>query len=334
MNLNWITGDPQLAWLLPLSEASSYMSGILSLLSIAAVGVLLLTFAAFSSLRTFAVRLICNLAVCIMLALICYLLTYELANTALCVPLAIGVHLFFLANFSWSLVIGVNFYLMIVRRKTNCDQYERYYHAFAWLLPLLFVVAVGAAGLYGGVSKVTLANNETVFSACYITSESVVFFALTLPGVFVTTANIVLFIFITREIHGSLTADSPADAGAVAVPAPVVGAKRRRKRRAFRVYSSIFFSIGLPWVVGFVAYFFPSTSDFGENPGGVARVAVIIDGLLNLLFNIAVPMQGILLFESYCVNKKVAGKWAAVLGHCVPWFRRFEHLGTAQSSGR
>jgi hypothetical protein len=323
--MNVITGDPSLSWLPTLAVASDYMAGILSLLSIAAIGVLLVTFAAFATLRTFAVKLISYLSVSIGLALICFLLTFELADTPLCIPLAIGVHASFLANFTWSLVIGVNFYLMIVRRKPNCERFERYYHAFAWLTPIVFVIGVGAAGLYGGIGRVLLVTGEQRFTACYITSETATFFALTLPGVIVVTVNIVLFVFITREIHGSLAADAPLPAHA-AVPS-VVGAKRR-KRRAFRVYSSIFVSVGLPWVVGFVAYFFPSTSDYVRSPTEVSPAAVIIKALLNLLFNIAVPMQGVLLFESYCLNKRVAGKWAAVLGRCMPCFRRFEHWGT------
>jgi hypothetical protein len=325
--MNVITGDPTLSWLPTLALASDYMAGILSLLSIAAIGVLLLTFGAFATLRTFAVKLISYLSISIGLALICFLLTFELANTPLCIPLAIGVHASFLANFTWSLVIGVNFYLMIVRRKTNCDRFERYYHAFAWLTPIVFVIGVGAAGLYGPIGRVPLVNGEEIFTACYITSETAVFFALTLPGVIVVTINIVLFVFIMREIHGSLAADANGAAPAHAAVPSVVGAKRR-KRRAFRVYSSIFVSVGLPWVVAFIAYFFPTTTDYVRNPTEVAPAAVIIKGLLNLLYNIAVPMQGVLLFESYCFNKRVAGKWAAVLGHCVPWFRRFEHWGT------
>jgi hypothetical protein len=43
--MNVITGDPTLSWLPTLALASDYMAGILSLLSIAAIGVLLLTFA-------------------------------------------------------------------------------------------------------------------------------------------------------------------------------------------------------------------------------------------------------------------------------------------------
>jgi hypothetical protein len=55
--------------------------------------------------------------------------------------------------------------------------------------------------------------------------------------------------------------------------------------------------------------------------------------ILSLLFNVAVPLQGLLLFESYCCNAKVAGKWSHLLGTVIPFFKRWEKLGVTKSKG-
>ena len=94
----------------------------------------------------------------------------QLQSTFLCYPLAIGVHFFFLTNFTWSLdaarrgaarrpgdragrgarartrsnrrgqraracIIAFNFYQMIVRRNTKCEKYRKIYHGIAWGVP-------------------------------------------------------------------------------------------------------------------------------------------------------------------------------------------------------
>lgn len=312
--MSLVSQNPTLAWLEDLAVARDYISTVLSLLAIAACGALLLTFGVFRSLRTFVVKLVCYLALCIMVALGSYLLAFELANTPLCIPLAVLVHFSFLCNFSWALCIAVNFYLMIVQRSADCERFERWYHLVAWLPPAIIVIGTGAAELYGGLGSVMLVTGEERFTVCYIRSIDAVFFGLTLPGVIVVTLNATLFFFVAREIRATMRSNNEA--------AGTAGTAGKR-RRHFRVYTSIFVSVGLPWVIGFMSYFAPKLDDYRRAPNDVSEAGVIVGELLSLLFNIAVPLQGLLLFESYCLNGKVLDKWSQLLGTCVPCVKRF-----------
>jgi hypothetical protein len=321
-----IASNPTLSWLPMLRVVSEYLSLILSLAAILACGLLLLTFGTFHSLRTFSVKLICFLAASLMLALASYLLAFELANTPLCVPLAIALHLFFLCTFTWSLVVAINFYLMIVRRTADCERFEKWYHVVAWLPPAIIVIGTGAAQQYGGIGVTRLVTGDSLFTACYIRSADAVFFGLMMPGVIVVTINAVLFYFVAKEIHDAM-ASAPAAAAAVD------SNNKKVRRRHFRVYASIFVSVGLPWVIGFAAYFAPKLADFAASPSTVPPAGVVVGEILSLLFNVAVPLQGLLLFESYCCNAKVAGKWSHLLGTVIPFFKRWEKLGVSKSKG-
>jgi hypothetical protein len=322
-SMQLIESNPLLSWLPMLGVVRDHLTTYLSFGAIFACGLLLLTFGTFQSLRTFSVKLICYLAACLMLALASFLLAFELANTVLCIPLAICLHFFFLCNFTWALVIAVNFYLMIVRRTADCERFEKWYHVIAWLPPSVIVIGTGAAQLYGGIGVRQLVTGDQIFTACYIRSADAVFFALMLPGVIVVTVNSVLFYFVAKEIHDT-TASGPA-------ASTVDSNNKKVRRRHFRVYASIFVSVGLPWIVGFAAYFAPKLDDYVASPSTVSPGGVVVGELLSLLFNIAVPLQGLLLFESYCVNAKVAGKWSHLLGTVIPFFKRWEKLGVTKS---
>jgi len=131
-----------------------------------------------------------------------------------------------------------------------------------------------------------------------------IFLAFFLPGLIIISANTVLFFFIAREIHDTLASAPQAD--------------RREKKKEFRVYISIFISIGLSWIFGFVMTVF--TNDY-------ARLIFLF------LFSITTPMQGFLIFGSYCLNAKVFGKWAGFFGHFLPFCKQWEHLGSSRSTG-
>ena len=128
------------------------------------------------------------------------------------------------------------------------------------------------------------------YSACYIDNPIATFYALLLPGIACVVFNSVLFVFITKEIRDTLQSDAQAVQKSM---------QKRQRRRAFRVYMSIFVSIGLAWSLGFIGSFLPSNADrFLQNPPP-SDAAVVFGEIVNLLFNIAVPLQGFLLFESY-----------------------------------
>jgi len=137
---------------------------------------------------------------------------------------------------------------------------------------------------------------------CYMLPGLPIFLSFFLPGLIIVSANAVIFFFIAREIHDTLKSAPKAD--------------KKEKSKEFKVYFSIFVSIGLSWILGFVMTFLDD----------VARVIFLI------LYSVLTPLQGFLIFLSYCLNAKVASKWAGLVGHVIPWFRRYENLGASSAT--
>jgi len=205
------------------------------------------------------------------------------------------IHFFFVADFCWSFCVAFNFYQMIVRRNREAEQLEKWYHLVSWGIPFLLVVAVAIADKYGDIGGV-----------CYMNSSLTIFLAFFLPGLIIISANSVIFFFIAREIHDTLSSAPQAE-------------NKREKKKEFRVYISIFISIGLSWIFGFLMVLFPADN--------IARVILLV------LFSITTPLQGFLIFGSYCLNGKVFGRWAGLLSKCIPFCKQWEHLGSSRSTG-
>lgn len=81
------------------------------------------------------------------------------------------------------------------------------------------------------------------------------------------------------------------------------GDDKAERRKEFRVYTSIVISIGLFWIFGFIEVLFSTVEGLSQ--------------LFDLLFNLSVPAQGLLIFGIYCLNNKVLGKWAGLIGICL-----------------
>jgi len=137
---------------------------------------------------------------------------------------------------------------------------------------------------------------------CYMLPGLPIFLSFFLPGLIIVSANAVIFFFIAREIHDTLKSAPKAD--------------KKEKSKEFRVYFSIFVSIGLSWILGFIMTFL---SDIG-------RIIFLI------LYSVLTPLQGFLIFLSYCLNAKVGSRWAGFIGKFLPVFRRWENLGSQQSA--
>eukprot|EP01130_Rhizamoeba_saxonica_P018015 TRINITY_DN8906_c0_g1_i2.p1 TRINITY_DN8906_c0_g1~~TRINITY_DN8906_c0_g1_i2.p1 ORF type:complete len:246 (-),score=39.78 TRINITY_DN8906_c0_g1_i2:35-772(-) len=56
---------------------------------------------------------------------------------------------FSLAVMAWTLCIAFNLYMVVVKRATNMEQYERRYHFFSWGLALLFSIIPHFTQSYG-----------------------------------------------------------------------------------------------------------------------------------------------------------------------------------------
>ena len=154
--------------------------------------------------------------------------------------------------------------------------------------------------------------------SCYLNDAIAIFGGFFLPGLICVSANAVLFFFITTEIHETLSQAPQSD--------------RREKSKEFKVYWSIFISIGLSWIAGFLMMLF--------------KKVTVMMLLFLTIFSLTTPLQGIqiqidilthkiggFIFTAYCLNAKVFGRWAGVFGKVLPFCRQWEHMGSSRSTG-
>jgi len=193
------------------------------------------------------------------------------------------IHYFFLSNFFWCANIAFNFYEMIVRRNPETAAFEKFYHFFGWGLPCIAVIGVSATGHYGA--------GNTGSSSCYINDALSVFLGFFLPGIILVSINSVLFFFVASEIHGTLR-HAPNDK------------EQKHRAKELRVLMSIFVTVGLSWIFGFITSIF----------SGVFVVCQIF----LVIFTITAPLQGFFIFVAYCLNKKVKTKWMGLFARCFP----------------
>lgn len=125
--------------------------------------------------------------------------------------------------------------------------------------------------------------------SCYITDPILRFICFFIPGLVIISSNAVLFFFIGREIHETLAGAPRSD--------------QRARSKEFRVYISIFISIGLSWIFGYLMYLLP--------------FPYVTDAFF-ILYTLTTPMQGIFIFIFYCINKKVLAEYLLLFGICIP----------------
>jgi len=116
-----------------------------------------------------------------------------------------------------------------------------------------------------------------------------VFATFFLPGLILTSANAVLFFFVASEIHGTLS------------KAP--DSEQREKTKEFRVLMSIFVTVGLSWIFGFL--------------NSILSGVPVVKYIILVLMTIFTPLQGFFIFVAYCLNKKVQLKWMSLFS-CLP----------------
>eukprot|EP01102_Stenamoeba_stenopodia_P014452 TRINITY_DN47_c0_g1_i1.p1 TRINITY_DN47_c0_g1~~TRINITY_DN47_c0_g1_i1.p1 ORF type:complete len:314 (+),score=68.10 TRINITY_DN47_c0_g1_i1:178-1119(+) len=266
---------------------------VLLIISIVGAGLTLITFLIFKEIRTYPIKLICYLCVCIDIGFFAFIMagrSYVAANTGACIFIAIVLHFMFIANFCWTFCIAFNFYQMIVRRNRESQLLEKWYHLGCWGIPTALCVAVGASDSYGNLNP---DNKQS--SVCYIDSDLLRFLTFFIPGLVIISSNGILFFFIGREIHETLSGAPKSD--------------QRDRKKEFRVYISIYVSIGLSWIFGYLMFLIPQE---------------VVVSIFFIIFSIMTPAQGALVFLFYCVNKKVASKWAGLFGKCIPFCKDLE----------
>jgi len=270
---------------------------VLLIISIAGAGTTLITFIIFRDIRTYPIKLICYLCFCICIGFFAFIMatrSYVAANEGACIFIAIVLHFMFIANFCWTFCIAFNFYQMIVRRNREAQLLEKWYHLGSWGIATAMCVTVGGATSYG-----QLIPNNKQDNVCYINDDLLRFLTFFIPGLVIISANGILFFFIGREIHETLSGAPKSD--------------QRDRKKEFRVYISIYVSIGLSWIFGYLMFLIPQE---------------VVVAIFFIIFSITTPSQGALIFLFYCVNKKVAGKWAGLFGKCIPWCKTLENSFT------
>jgi len=276
---------------------SDYVTIILLCISIVCALLSLTTFLIFSEIRTYPIKLICYLCVCIMLGFAAFIASSQPpipSNIGACYSMAILTHFFFIANFLWTFCIAFNFYQMIVRRNRESQLLEKWYHLVCWGIPAGLVIGVGSAQEYGDIGGY---NGQ-----CWITDDLARFLTFFIPGLLIISSNGILFFFIGREIHETLAGAPKSD--------------QRDRKKELRVYVSIYVSIGLSWVFGYLMFLVPED---------------VVITIFLILFTITTPLQGFFIFLFYCVNKKVAAKWAGLFGYCIPCCKSLEESWTTQT---
>jgi hypothetical protein len=324
----------------------------------------ILTFTMFGELRTFPVRLIMYLCACIAAGYSAFFfLSYSfVVPTYWCWSVAIITHYFFLANFAWCLCVAFNFYQMIgmavyftfapklsisplVRRNRDAENLEKWYMIGSWLGPALIVLITAALGLYGRINGAAYAFHclhssscpvaasdcsgfsllsDHFLCRCYIASEIPRFVTFFVPGLLCNAASAILFFFVAREISETFKG--------------ATGSERRDQKAEFRVYLSIFISIGLTWIFGYLLFlitqpivqkvrcpfpFPPPLSALTECASYPFLVQIML-----VLFAFSVPLQGVFIFISYCLRAKPLGRWAGFFSVCIPCCARWDDTGS------
>ena len=191
--------------------------------------------------------------------------------------------------------------------------------SFAWLLrasSVVLEILLICTNLH-----LSCVSEKAYFRSCYIPSGTVRLCAFFIPGLIVISANAILFFFIGREIHETLATAPKTD--------------KRERRKELRVYLSIFISIGLTWVFGYLIYLIPER--IPQTVRTLSRCSgtdVFLVQIFLVLFSLTTPLQGFLIFAAYCVNAKVASKWAGLFGACIPCCKRWEELASSSTSSR
>src|SRR5690625_3287506 len=111
-------------------------------LSIAGALGTIVTFVLFKDIRTYPIKLIVFLCICIFISQIFFWIAFQpfIYDTFMCTPAAIIYLYFFLANFFWTFCIAFNFYQMIVRRNRDAEALEKWYHIACWSTAAVIVI--------------------------------------------------------------------------------------------------------------------------------------------------------------------------------------------------
>ena len=234
----------------------SYPAGFLILtyigcsLSVIGSALVLLTYGIFKDLRTLPSLILMNLAAAILMNNLFILvggpITQAFPSLELCATVAICLHFFFLAQFSWMSIMSFQMartFYQARQLKTDSKSHKRkvlaIYSLFGWGVPLLITATSIIVNfttehlvLYG-----VLADGR--LGSCWINHLESAIVAFVVPLVISLVFNMVLFVIVTVFL----------------IVASRSHAKVNKKQNLpfFRVNVAVFSVTGLTWVFGFIA---------------------------------------------------------------------------------
>ncbi|EFA77602.1 G-protein-coupled receptor family protein [Heterostelium album PN500] len=268
------------------------VTGVLLYLSLIGAGLTIITYLIFPQIRTYPIKLIIYLCLSLFLGNVFLFISYNYYDTVMCIPSAILVHYLFISQFLWTFCVSLNFYQMIVRKNRGLESYEKYYHLISWGIPLIIVVVLAST------------NNYVQYDGyCYMAPDLPIFYGFFVPGMIILISNCIIFFLVAREISDTLK-KSPNE-------------YRKNRMREFRVYFSIFATLGVFWIFSFLGIFVDETS----------TISVIFQTIVA----VTAPTQGLLIFITYCINRRVFYSYVKLFSRIFPALDNFvENMTTCK----
>ncbi|XP_006824531.1 cadherin EGF LAG seven-pass G-type receptor 2 [Saccoglossus kowalevskii] len=243
-----------------------------------------ITFVCLPNLRSNSNSIHINLVISLFIAELVFLLGIDASLNFVCKVVAIALHYFFMATFSWMFVEGLHLYRMLTEVKNINRGQMKFYYVVGYGLPLVIVsLAVGLSQ-----DKYGKQINQNGEHFCWLSTKDNLIWSFAGPVLAVVGMNLIVFIMAVKATVQSKSKDpefstlkSGLKASAVLLPL-----------------------LGTTWVFGILAV----NQDVG---------------MFHYLFAIFNCLQGLFIFMFHCVfNEKVRlgwrQKWARMRGKKGP----------------
>nr|XP_015207050.1 PREDICTED: adhesion G-protein coupled receptor G4-like isoform X1 [Lepisosteus oculatus] len=260
------------------------------------LGISLLTYTAFEKLRRdYPSKILMNLSAALLGLNLVFLVDSWLASfnrRGLCISVAVILHYFLLASFTWMGLEAVHMYFALVKVfNIYVPCYILKFCSAGWGIPLLVIALVLAinkdaygSGLYAK-SLSPSEDSEELF--CWVQSDVAFYVSVVAFFLLVLLCNVAVFVVVLLQIR-NVKAKQPAGC-------------RGGLLHDLKSVASITFLLGLTWALAFLAW-------------GPARVPLLY------LFSIFNSLQGFFIFVFHCLMKdSVRKQWRIHL--CCGRFR-------------
>ena len=264
-------------------------------LSLAGAFIILLTLSLFKELRTLPTMILANLAFTILVSTFFILVGGPIAEATqsrgLCVSVAIILHLFFLAQFSWMTILSVEISLTLyrgirLRRPPTAKRNRRtfaLYLLLGWSIPAIIVVISVAVNFAPSTSHLVLYGRleDGTDGLCWINHTNSAIVSFLVPIIISIVVNSILLLIITVVLMRALLNQ--------------IGLSTSNTPYAYiRVYAAVFFTSGVTWLFGFLALLLGK--DWAWYP-----------------FIVLNSIQGLALCLAFLLTKKVAYSYLCLL---------------------